>query len=333
LILLDFHFHQLLDLLIEQGVQVEKSWKPKGWLSIFFGICFQQFAFLYVNKAKLFWLYLLLMFAVVTIEIKLHAVIKDDSWYQSLYFSWLFSIICPLHAYIISRQYDQTQRRHWYASWWGTLGCFMLVFASIFSVRTFMFEPFSIPARSMSPTFNPGDQLIVSKQGFGNYRYLGMTIQKSEPTVKLNRGDVVVFQSPLSPQVEYIKRVIGLPGDTIIYRDKTIFIKPACIDNAESCAPLTALKKEYKFSKEDAGVVHEYYQESVADVSYEIKLRSAQLDLTTNYYAQAKHPLGEWVVPAKHYFVMGDNRDNSLDSRFWGFVPEGNLIGTPVFVW
>ncbi len=322
-----------MDPLSEQGVRVEKSWKPKGWLSIFFGIFFQNFAFLYVNKAKVFWLYWLLILVVSIIEIQLYSRIEGDSWFKSLHFIWFFAIICPIHAYILSRLYNQTQRRPWYASWWGTLACFMLVASSIFTVRTFLFEPFSIPARSMSPTFNPGDYLIVNKQGVGNYLNLDMLIHKSEPTVKLNRGDVVVFQFPPSPQVQYIKRVIGLPGDTIIYRDKTIYIKPACLGSVESCAPLTPLKKEYKFTKVEAGVEHEYYQETAANVHYEIKQRGQYFDLAKDYYAQAEHPVGEWLVPEKHYFVMGDNRDNSFDSRFWGFVPEGNLIGTPVFVW
>ena len=315
------------------GDKLEDSWKPKAWLSIFYGLVIQPFTFLYVNKAKLFWFYLILIIFVTLIDTKLQAIDDTESWHHNIYFTWLFLIICPIHAYLICRGYDKGQRKKWYAGWLATLVCFVMFFAFLSLVRAFIYEPFSIPARSMSPTLNPGDQVIVSKSGFGNYRYFGLQIVKKAPSKTLKRGNVVVFQYPQNPQIDFVKRVIGLPGDTVIYRDKSIFIKPSCMDESANCPGFTEVAKEYKFTDSGAGSEHEYYKESLDNDSYVIKLNNNQKDLSERYFYQVGTQTDEWLVPDKHYFVLGDNRDNSLDSRYWGFVPESNIIGKIAYVW
>lgn len=315
------------------GDKLENSWKPKGWLSILYGFVLQPFTFLYVNKAKLFWFYLILTVLVSLIDTKLHGIPNKEAWYQSVYLTWLILIICPLHAFLISRRYDKAQVRKWYASWWATLLCFVVVFILMFLGRIFLFEPFSIPAKSMSPTLNPGDQVIVSKSGYGNYKYLGIQIYKTEPSEALQRGDVVVFQYPQNPSIDYVKRVIGLPGDKVVYRNKSIFIKPSCLDESANCPSFKEVEKEYKFTQNEDGSEHEYYQESLGQVSYDIKLKRNHIDLANRYFYQVGTQQDEWLIPDNHYFVLGDNRDNSLDSRYWGFVPESNIVGKVTFKW
>lgn len=308
----------------------DKQWKPKGWLAIALGLILQPFVFLYVNRQKLFWGYLLLAIILIFIDTKLQTNPAENTWYKGIHFYWFFFLIYPIHAFIIAKNYDVSQKRAWYASWCGTVSFYILVFISTIALRAFYFEPFSIPAGSMSPTLNPGDQLIVTKNGFGNYSYLGIQLLKTEPTEKPNRGDIIVFQYPQNPQIDYVKRVIGLPGDKIIYRNKAIFIKKACSKPEGECPSYVAINKSEKVPFENE---LSHYEEKLGGKSYSILIDTNTGDRTSYYYNQVETGIDEWLVPDGHYFVLGDNRDNSLDSRYWGFVPEGNIIGKSFYIW
>jgi len=184
-------------------------------------------------------------------------------------------------------------------------------------IRTFLFQPFSIPSGSMRPTLLEGDYLFVTKWAYGYSRYsfpfspplFSGRIWGSGP----ERGDVVVFKFPPDPSLDYIKRVIGLPGDRIQMRDGQLFIngeavpreKVGQIDNPD----ITELPRPV-----------DVYRETLPNgVSYDT------LDISPNSIGDNTR---EFVVPEGHYFMMGDNRDNSTDSRFSvGFVPQDHLVG------
>lgn len=184
-------------------------------------------------------------------------------------------------------------------------------------IRTFLFQPFSIPSGSMRPTLLEGDYLFVTKWAYGYSRYsfpfsppiFSGRIWGSSP----KRGDVVVFKFPPNPSLDYIKRVIGLPGDHIQMRDDILYINGNPVTRE-----LVGRIDNPDITEVDRPV--DVYRETLPNgVSYNT------LDLTT-------HSLGdntrEFVVPENHYFMMGDNRDNSTDSRFnVGYVPEENLVG------
>lgn len=329
---------------------MKHQWKPRGWLAIILGLFFQPFVFLYVNRPKYFFSYLVLIAGIIILDLKLHTDPVAGVWYESIYFSWIIIVLCPIHAFIITRNYDSQAPRGCYASWWGTSLCFIAVMASLIALRSFYFEPFTIPAKSMSPTLNPGDQIIVGKSGFGNYRYLGMQVKTSIPSVKPARGDVIVFQYPPDPQIDYVKRVIGLPGDRIIYRNKSIYIKQSCSQGSDNCPEYEIVTREAKqqlakqltkqlakhltkkSSKELPADVF-VYEESIGNNTYKIWLNSSRNDFVNRYFNQAGTRRDEWLVPEGHYFVLGDNRDNSADSRYWGFVPQENIIGKVIYVW
>ena len=181
--------------------------------------------------------------------------------------------------------------------------------------RSFLFEPFKIPSGSMIPTLLVGDFIVVNKYAYG--LRLPVLNHKFVPVGEPQRGDVVVFRYPLDPSVNYIKRVVGLPGDTITYRDKHLYINGELIGDTD-VGPYRSTEVKCSVPRLDA----ERNQEDLLGRVHDILLHenSGSRD-------------GQWVVPEGHYFMMGDNRDRSNDSRSWGFVPEQNLVGRAVGIW
>jgi len=181
-------------------------------------------------------------------------------------------------------------------------------------VRSFIAEPFRIPSGSMIPSLEIGDFILVKKYAYGVR--LPVIHKKILDVTKPERGDVVVFRYPPQPEINYIKRLIGLPGDIIEWSDDK---------------KLTINGKAVKYQsiekhpvKDDSGIVNNIPQQTET-------LPNGENHNVIIYPQSAT--AGKWQVPAGHYFMMGDNRDNSSDSRFWGFVPEENLVGKASFVW
>ncbi|HKX57509.1 MAG TPA: signal peptidase I [Xanthomonadales bacterium] len=181
--------------------------------------------------------------------------------------------------------------------------------------RSFLFEPFKIPSGSMIPTLLIGDFILVNKYAYG--LRLPVLNSKFMDVGEPQRGDVVVFRYPVDPGVNFIKRLVGLPGDTVVYRDKKLFIngEPVAL---ESQGSYSSNEVKCTTPRPDA-------------VRYAEKLGEVQHDILVHTGSGSRD--GQWVVPEGHYFMMGDNRDRSNDSREWGFVPEANLMGRAVGIW
>lgn len=211
------------------------------------------------------------------------------------------------------------------------------VIAFVLVLRSFLFEPFQIPSGSMMPTLLVGDFILVKKFAYGvkDPVFRKKLIETGEP----ERGDIVVFKYPLEPRVDYIKRVVGLPGDTIVYKNKQIFIQPKCDTASTKCEPLTKVNLKYVSNDEfiDGLIPLNRFTENLGEVTHDVLQHPRKnIDLTprnAGYFVQPRTRFNEWKVPEGHYFVMGDNRDNSADSRFWGFVPDENLVGEAVAIW
>ena len=189
---------------------------------------------------------------------------------------------------------------------------FFPIILIVLVIRSFIAEPFRIPSASMLPTLHIGDFILVNKFSYGVRLPVINTkiIEVSEP----ERGDVVVFRYPNNPKIDYIKRVVGLPGDKVGYFNKTVYI------NGEEVARNVKEKGASLLSLTPART--ELYNEKLGEHGHDILIDPAR-NLAE----------GESIVPAGEYFVMGDNRDNSNDSRFWGTVPEANLVGKAFFIW
>ena len=197
-----------------------------------------------------------------------------------------------------------------------------LIVVVVFAFRSTFFEPFTIPSGSMIPTLKIGDYILVNKFSYGfKVPYSDMFWNPIYITSfkTPERGDVIVFKYPKDPSVNFIKRLIGLPGDEIEIIDNIIYINGTPIntepiDGKEIMADMDDKFKSYAFDffKAQTGK-HEHV-----------------LQFTRNGYKYNKQ---KTIIPAKHYFVMGDNRDFSADSRYWGYVPQENIKGKAMFIW
>jgi signal peptidase I len=206
------------------------------------------------------------------------------------------------------------------------------IIAFVLILRSFIYEPFQIPSGSMMPTLLVGDFILVEKFSYGLKDPVWRT-QLIE-TGKPERGDSIVFKYPENPKVDYIKRVIGLPGDRIIYKNKGLIIEPAC--NGQVSCPEALIIDMLQVSRGEfnqAGVPLIRLTEQLAGVEHDVLINPTKPDYSSHFYPQPGLERGEFLVPPGMYFAMGDNRDNSTDSRFWGFVPEENLVGKAVAIW
>ena len=206
---------------------------------------------------------------------------------------------------------------------------FFPVLAIVLILRSFLVEPFQIPSGSMKPTLEIGDFILVNKFAYGIR--LPVLETKIIPIGDPQRGDVMVFRYPNDPRINYIKRVVGLPGDRIGYADKQLTVnghvgererlRTLEDDEVPAGHPLQALAKV------------DIYQEQLGDASHEAR-----------YKAMSQvPPAREWQVPEGNYFMVGDNRDNSNDSRYWsapemspelwGMVPDSYIVGKAFAVW
>ncbi|MEZ8826302.1 signal peptidase I [Vibrio amylolyticus] len=211
--------------------------------------------------------------------------------------------------------------------WWieNSVSIFPVI-AFVLVLRSFIYEPFQIPSGSMMPTLLVGDFILVEKYAYG----LKDPVWRSQlvETGKPERGDVAVFKYPPQPSIDYIKRVVGMPGDTVRYNAK----KEICIrrQGETSCEQVSLSNvEESEFVQNGIPLIQ--LDEKLGEMKHQILVNPLRQDRRGAY--QPRAGVGEWVVPQGQYFVMGDNRDNSADSRYWGFVPEENLVGKAVGIW
>ena len=213
-------------------------------------------------------------------------------------------------------------------TWIEYSGSFFPVIALVFVLRSFLFEPFKIPSSSMVPTLQIGDLILVNKFTYGIR--LPIVNKKIIAINDPQRGDVMVFKFPEDKSLDYIKRIVGVPGDKITYKNKQLSVNGQPV----SYEPLPDYLDEERltYSKQ--------YVETINGAQHKIIN-----DQRAPAYVSGPHdyPLRELctydaegftcTVPTGQYFMMGDNRDNSLDSRYWGFVPDENVVGKAFFIW
>jgi signal peptidase I len=201
---------------------------------------------------------------------------------------------------------------------------FFPVILLVFLIRSFVAEPFKIPSGSMMPTLLAGDYILVNKFTYGlrlpvlNTVFLDINQPK--------RGDIAVFHFPPNPKIDYIKRIIGLPGDRIQYQNKRLVINDQPVE-------VTMLENSDIALQDGSMIKTHRLQEQLAGVTHDILVHDIPNRYEPNSIGDRFLNGESIVVPDGHYFAMGDNRDNSSDGRVWGFVPDKNLVGKAFFIW
>ncbi|HCJ51561.1 MAG: signal peptidase I [Gallionellaceae bacterium CG1_02_56_997] len=217
--------------------------------------------------------------------------------------------------------------------WWVEYAkSFFPVILIVFCIRSFLVEPFKIPSGSMIPTLQVGDFILVNKFTYGIR--LPIINRKIVPLNDPQRGDVMVFHYPENPSVDYIKRVVGVPGDVVEYSHKRLTINGVeQVQQAEG---------DYNYVESGLNFVHtEQYLETLGERKHSLLVNPDMPDVHLGSVAEFKgkencvynQDVIRCTVPADQYFMMGDNRDNSRDSRYWGFVPDNQIVGKAFFVW
>lgn len=217
--------------------------------------------------------------------------------------------------------------------WWVEYPkSFFPVILIVFFLRSFLVEPFKIPSGSMIPTLLVGDFILVNKYTYGiRLPVINLKVMDvNEP----RRGEVMVFRYPENPSMDYIKRIVGVPGDTVMYRNKQLIINNVPVK----------MQADGEYTYVESGLNYVYsrrFGESLGEHNYEILINPDVPDIQLAGVRSFPHRENctyddDWFtckVPAGNYFTMGDNRDSSSDSRYWGFVPERNIVGKAFMIW
>lgn len=213
--------------------------------------------------------------------------------------------------------------------WWLEYSVsFFPVLLFVFVLRSFVIEPFRIPSGSMLPTLQSGDLILVNKFTYGIR--LPIVDRKIVPLGSPQRGDVIVFRYPVEPSIDYIKRVVGVPGDEILYQNKQLFINGVLVPRQPDGVYYEPDKVSFiaQFSEKLGDAAHNILVEE--DRSAEIRPIGKFPGIENCQYSREGL---RCKVPEGSYFAMGDNRDNSADSRYWGFVPDSNIVGKAFLIW
>ncbi len=293
--------------------------RPKKWLAALLGIFALPLGMMYVAQIRWAGIYLAIALVVGVVgEFYLRETVVAGV------IQILFALTCATHAYRLAARYPAEKPRPAYSRWYGLLGTAFGLFLVAFGVRAFIVEPFRFPSRSMLPTIPLRAHLIVQKWGYGNYGTYGLNLLQAPISAPLSRGDLIVFDYPPDRALQYTKRLIGLPGDTITYRGKKLVVNGNPVP----------LRQTGDYFDTKALAYTPTYVESLTGTEYFVLIEkdsppSVPTTLAFPFRDKCTYD-SEGVtcqVPTGHYFVLGDNRDNSYDSRMWGFVPADHIVG------
>jgi len=311
---------------LEHKDAVTSPAKRNIWIAVLLALLVSPFfSFLYLGRVKRALVYLGLTILAVCVALLLTAVGYWPKGIDQSLLVFLIQIAGAIDSYRVVRRHSGKFVTPWYSRWYGLVGALMgLVFLMI-CVRAFLVEPFKIPSGAMIPTLLVGDFILVNKFTYGirlpfvHTKVLAMNDPK--------RGDVMVFRYPMDPSLEHIKRVVGLPGDEVSYRYKKLTLNGVPV----------SVERGSDYQYKDGNLMFSAWQftetlgEHVHSILIEPDESPVRLAAVREFPYRTNCEYSETSftcqVPDDHYFVMGDNRDSSSDSRYWGFVPSDHIVG------
>jgi signal peptidase I len=298
------------------------NWTPTPWIAALLSAFSAIFGMLYVRRP---WLALLFAVLGTILAVIDFAGLVTSEWLKGAagIALWVAGIVL---AYRLAKN-AVPGAQPWYSRWYSLVGIPAGLALCLIAVRIFLYEPFIIPSTAMLPTYEVKTRIVVQKFGFGHLSSFGVDLGRMAPTATFKRGEVMVFDYPRDPKQTYVKRVIGLPGDVVIYRNKNVNV------NGQE----TRVRQLDDYIVSEPTITTHRYLNRLGDTSFETIFypkRSSDSTEAWNFpgVEHCTRSVEEirCVVPAKQYFVMGDNRDNSHDSRFWGFVRSDQVVGKVV---
>lgn len=297
--------------------------KPNKWLAGVIALLLSPpFGLLYAAK----WRWAIVYFVGLIVVVATYFALGGPESLAILF--PLIALVGVIHAFIAAMRYPVGSTRPWYSKGYSVLGILFSFFLLVFVVRAFFFEPFRMASSAMLPTIAKGKHVVASKWGYGNKAAYGLTIRQGAVTAPIRHGDVLVFIYPRSGERrDYLMRVVGLPGDIVEYKNKALAIN----GHAAAYRDLGA----YNYVMPTGTVTARLKSENIRSKEYRVLHRpdvpAIFLDSVSNFPSQTNCLYLEegftCRIPEKHYFMMGDNRDASNDSRYWGFVPEDHIVG------
>ena len=296
---------------------------PDKRIAAALGIFIQPLALVYVARPYWALLYLIAILSVATAKIAFPSGDGAAIWADACIVS--IALIAAIHAWRVAARFRDGDARPAYTRWYALTGIVAAFLATGILFRGFVLEPFRAPSSSMAPTLPKGSYLLVSKWGYGHYVSYGVSLYRAKSS-PLARGDLVVFDFPPDPQKVFFKRVIGLPGDKVSYREKRLSINGVAVSTREIPQDSEVRIGTQTLRKLAETLDGRTYFVAVDDARAPLH-EGAVRDFPGREHCTYDARGFECLVPPDHYFFMGDNRDNSDDSRYWGFVPDTAIVG------
>lgn len=299
--------------------------KPNKWIAAVLGLVLMPTGMMYVARAKLALAYFSVAMTVAVLGF------VSPVWPAASGAALAVLVIaCAVHAFRLAKRYPDGMPRPGYSRWYGVTATVVGWVVFVVVVRSFLYEPYRAPSGSMLPTIPERAHLIAQKWGYGNYGTFGVNLRRAPIAAPLARGDLIVFEFPQDRSVSFVKRLVGLPGDKIAYREKRLFINGEAVPlrpagDFVGAGPFVGRKLQ--FIESLAGREHGVL---LGEAPSRLDGRTADFPFSERCTYEQGAMACE--VPPGHFFVLGDNRDNSNDSRMWGFLPANHVIGKVVFI-
>lgn len=297
--------------------------KPNKWIALVLGIVAQPLGMLYVGAP---WLALAALLIPLVIFI-LPGLTPIASVAAAGLMTLVFYLACGGLAFWLARRFPAGARRRWYSRWYGMLGITAAFVVLVLSTRIFVAEPYRVPTSSMEPTLKAESILLVQKWGYGDLRTFGIRLGRTARTAPIERADLLVFNPPVSKDF-FMKRVIGLPGDLVVVRSGRVEVNGVP----------TRQRKLGEYLLDELSEPYSRFAERLGEKDFEVlqSRRGEFPELSEDFPSvpgcTANRHEVRCKVPAGRYFVMGDNRDNSMDSRVFGTIAESDIVGKVVDV-